>query len=68
MGKVDDMRAMREAKYAAAPGSRTPPKIGASIPVPSKLVGGTCPKVSISGKRCIREKDHPEKNHKYAKD
>lgn len=113
MGKVDDLRAMREARYAAA--TRTlkvasPPTKPATAgptakPATSKKAGlrvvhevetvelpqgpGTepaalfavlsgpdadpepevdlCGHRAISGKICIRENKHAEKNHKYAK-
>ena len=113
MGKVDDLRAMREARYAAAtrtvkaaapptkpvtpgPNGKTSAKTAAKpartaklrvvtdvetveLPEPGALFGVTEPEAApeveeelcghraISGKTCIRENKHAEKNHKYPK-
>lgn len=75
MGKVDDMRAMREARYAARTAAATPAakavkarKVleNAETPAPT---GELCGHQSISKKRCTREKDHQltgTKNHRYS--
>lgn len=77
MGKVDDMRAMREAKYAA--NSKVAPATKASkakaaleeAEAPRRALpsGELCGHRSISNKACTREKDHQAtgtKNHRYS--
>lgn len=58
MGKVDDMRAMREARYAALSKSQT-------RRIDIQNADATCGHRAISGKTCTRPKDHSEKNHRY---
>ena len=78
MGKVDDMRAMREARYAAqAKSQKMEPAPDTSWvhmqEINAKGVKGqhvpldteSCGHRSISGGYCTRPKDHPEKNHRY---
>jgi hypothetical protein len=79
MSKMDNLRAMREAKYAAAAArspraaaSRTP----AVRPEPRQDVKGTpeqkphqpalCGHRAISGRECTREQGHSEKSHRYS--
>lgn len=73
MGKVEDLRAMREANFAARstgvkPARPTVPKLpakgGPKVEAPS---GPTCGHRSVGGKLCIRPKDHDEKSHRYPK-
>lgn len=81
MGKVDDLRALREARYAAmqkAPsksverrlsrtgaGGHDAQRAGGSQPDLVTVAEELCGHQSIGKKRCIRPKDHPEKNHRY---
>lgn len=59
MGKVDDQRRMREARYEARN-----KMLAAVLPVVlEELV--VCGHKGASGKTCTRPKDHPEKNHRY---
>lgn len=73
MSKMDDMRALREARYAAtkadapkpakarpAAATRTPK------PAPAAAADGLCGHRAISGRTCTREHGHPEKSHRYA--
>lgn len=69
MGKVDDMRAMREARYAATnkgvKGQHVPlasPEVRAAFAAENEV---ECGHRAISGKTCTRPKDHSEKNHRY---
>lgn len=67
MGKVDDMRAMREARYSerAQKVMKTVEERkgvkGQHVPLDTE----SCGHRSISGGYCTRPKDHPEKNHRY---
>ena len=78
MGKVEDMRRLREQRAAAvrapaaAPARSTqapPPARTAAAPVPDASPDeGLCGHTSISGRSCTREKDHQKagtKNHRY---
>ena len=81
MGQVDDMRAMREARYAAAAAQRAGAKPSsaadraakaqralAKAVSPSAPTGELCGHRSISNKTCTREKDHQAsgtKHHRY---
>ena len=81
MGKVDDMRAMREARWAAVRNQRpSQPKVERAADIDNdkgapyrKGVKGqhvpldteSCGHRSMSGGYCTRPKDHPEKNHRY---
>lgn len=76
MGKVDDMRAMREARYSARakriesllekvtrPESKSQER---RLDIQEEAVTEElCGHQSISKARCTRPKDHPEKNHRY---
>lgn len=75
MGKVDDMRALREARFAAQSKPVTPAKKAAkaaaalSAVVSPAPTGELCGHRSISNKSCTREKDHQAsgtKNHRYS--
>lgn len=65
MGKVEDMRAMREARYEATQKAAPKPKGVKGTHVPLDTV--SCGHRSISGGFCIRPKDHSEKSHRYKK-
>lgn len=75
MGKVDDLRALREARYARMQTPATVKKVQrakhipeAGIPSSGKLpeeTGELCGHRAISGKTCIRPLNHTEKNHRY---
>ncbi len=82
MGKVDDLRALREANWAARqkPVSKSEERRLSCTPAAgagAAVEGGSQPAVestvplcghtSIGKKTCIRPKDHPEKNHRYGK-
>lgn len=77
MSKMDDLRAMREARYQAAQsrGSRAAaPKAQSSAPtapetsevVPEPAADGLCGHRAISGRTCTREHGHAAKSHRYA--
>lgn len=82
MSKTDDLRAMREAKYAraaahragqAAPQAVTPdpapkakPKAKATPAEEPTEPGGLCGHRSINGRTCTREAGHAAKNHRYS--
>lgn len=79
MGKVDDMRALREARFAASQKKPAPPgeraakaqRALAKALAPQAPTGELCGHRSIGNKSCIREKDHQAtgtKSHRYAKD
>ena len=59
MSKMDDLRAMREARYAA---SRTPARPAAAA-APQDAV---CGHKAIGGRTCTRAAGHSEKSHRYA--
>jgi hypothetical protein len=81
LSKADQLKALREARYLANQRTASPSKsvkrrlsrtedgevetaaVGGSQPDGARL----CGHMSISKKPCIRAKDHPEKNHRYAK-
>lgn len=79
MSKVDAMRALREARYAAASKgapAATPRPSTQARPAPSKAAttvapaadGALCGHRNMGGKSCTRELDHVKngtKNHRY---
>ncbi|MCX6401427.1 MAG: hypothetical protein NTX33_16035 [Propionibacteriales bacterium] len=81
MSKMDGLRAMREAKYAAAAArSGTPAKAAPKKPV-AKAAPTTaaaepasdaetdealCGHRNISGRTCTRERGHSAKSHRYS--
>lgn len=71
MSKMDDLRAMREARYQAAqsrgPRTATPrtPTQAAEV-VPEPAADGLCGHRAISGRTCTREHGHAAKSHRYA--
>lgn len=76
MSKVDQLRAMREARYEANRKSQvqTPAEkqakaaeaLAAAL-APKPEVTQECGHQGIGGKRCIRQVGHSEKNHRYGK-
>lgn len=60
MGKVDDLRALREARYEAKGKPASKPKA-----VETKGSEKLCGHKGVGGKSCTRPKDHEEKNHRY---
>lgn len=72
MGKIEDMRALREANYDARHGVKPAKKAAPKVPAkgglaPVVVTGPLCGHRSVGGKSCIRGKDHDEKSHRYAK-
>ncbi|MCW2856006.1 MAG: hypothetical protein JWR52_1621 [Marmoricola sp.] len=79
MSKMDDMRAMREARYQAARSGATKP-VAAPKKQPQVLDrtervevvpestqdGLLCGHRAISGRTCTREKGHAAKSHRYS--
>lgn len=78
MGKVDDLRALREARFEANQKGVTPAKKAAAakqalakaLSGPAPVTGEFCGHRAVGGKLCIRAKGHQAegtKSHKYAK-
>lgn len=68
MGKVDDMRAMREARFserAKRVMSKAEEKRASKVETPAPPTEELCGHKAIGGKSCTRPKDHTEKNHRY---
>jgi hypothetical protein len=79
MSKMDDLRAMREARYAARTGAsaatrpamparRTPPATSTPEPVATDSAPEVmaCGHRNMSGRTCTREKGHAAKSHRYS--
>jgi hypothetical protein len=79
MSKMDNLRAMREAKYAAAqkrsagaparPQAPVAPPAPAAKPVTPDAQPATddlCGHRNMSGRTCTREQGHPQKSHRYS--
>jgi hypothetical protein len=78
MSKTDELRAMREAKYARAAALRgaTPqakPKVAPQAkpqteasPAPAEPETGLCGHRSMNGRTCTREAGHAAKSHRYS--
>jgi len=80
MSKMDDLRAMREARFeqmsARASKPTAPPKTRLSAPKPVEAKPGTggtevpeaslCGHRAISGRTCTREQGHAAKSHRYS--
>lgn len=82
MSKMDNLRAMREAKYAAAQkrtaGAPARPKAPVAPPAPTAgkagVAGGDAPVAAealcghrnMSGRTCTREAGHAAKSHRYS--
>jgi hypothetical protein len=77
VSKVDDLRALREARYAQTRPRGAVVKVGntaaetkvAKVKAVAKALSSEalCGHRAISGKTCIRPEGHSEKNHRYAK-
>lgn len=77
MSKVDQLRAMREARYEAMqkgskPQTPVEKRLAAEAALgralaPKPEVTQECGHQGIGGKRCIRQAGHTERNHKYGK-
>jgi len=59
MSKMDDLRAMREARYEQAAAQK--PTAGPKDPEPQ-----LCGHRAISGRTCTREHGHAAKSHRYS--
>jgi hypothetical protein len=81
MSKMDNLRAMREAKYAetqkraaAAPARPTAPvappapakAATKAAPAPAVTGDDLCGHRNMSGRTCTRESGHPQKSHRYS--
>jgi hypothetical protein len=78
MSKMDDLRAMREARYEAAKSGASKPVPAAkkrspgpsqaetAEAVPASAQSGQCGHRAISGRTCTREKGHAAKSHRYS--
>jgi hypothetical protein len=78
MSKMDNLRAMREAKYAEAQkrAASTParPKAPVAPAAPKQVaaraddaaVEGLCGHRNMSGRTCTRESGHAQKSHRYS--
>ena len=82
MSKMDNLRAMREAKYAEsqkrAASAPARPKAPVAPPASAKTAGDPlaeaaastdeelCGHRNISGRTCTREKGHSAKSHRYS--
>lgn len=80
MSKMDNLRAMREAKYAAAQkrAADAPARPGAAAapvapPAPKRVeeraaapADDLCGHRNMSGRTCTRETGHPQKSHRYS--
>lgn len=71
MGKVEDMRALKEQLRAAAIAGAKPAKMQGARPakvIVDEAAGLTelCGHRSIGNKSCTRPSGHSEKNHRYA--
>lgn len=79
MSKMDDLRAMREARYdqamaRAATRPQAPPKlVGPAAPeapeapaAPADPDEQLCGHRAISGRTCTRERGHTAKSHRYS--
>jgi hypothetical protein len=76
MSKMDNLRAMREARYAASaerrpaarPAKPVPvaPEPSAGTPPPPAPEAGLCGHRNMGGRTCTRPEGHPEKSHRYS--
>jgi len=81
MSKTDELRAMREAKYARAAAARAgqpqarpkpvpvapePAKKAAPEPTVETESDGLCGHRSMNGRTCTREAGHAAKSHRYS--
>ena len=75
MSKMDNQRAMREAKYArtqaratGATGAATReprPPVAPVVSVAPSVAHGQCGHRSMNGRTCTRDSGHGEKSHRY---
>ena len=78
MSKVDAMRAMREARFAARPTTPVRQRVAVQAPPPAEVApteapaaetaDGLCGHRNIGGRSCTREADHQKtgtKSHRY---
>ena len=80
MSKMDDLRAMREARYARATAGATKPPASprpavrsgpkqvekTPAPVPEAVEEQLCGHRNMSGRTCTREAGHAAKSHRYS--
>ena len=76
MSKMDAMRAMREARYAASQTGASKPRAAPKVQAPTRAdkpaasaepaQEGLCGHRAISGRTCTREKGHTAKSHRYS--
>jgi hypothetical protein len=78
MSKMDNLRAMREARYAeaqkraAAAPVRPKAPVGPTAPKPvatraaDAAAEGLCGHRNMSGRTCTRESGHAQKSHRYS--
>ncbi len=79
MSKMDDLRAMREARYEQMTArARKPTAASTAAPTPTPVAAGTaadseadtgeslCGHRAISGRTCTCEKGHAAKSHRYS--
>ena len=74
MSKMDQLRAMREARYAQAagrPAAARPkplvaPREDAPAATPAAGADGRCGHRSMNGRTCTREAGHAAKSHRYS--
>ena len=71
MGKVEDLRKMREARYENRKKSTVDRTLDRSLILPGMIApaqpkkDALCGHKGVGGKTCTRPKDHAEKNHRY---
>jgi len=67
MGKVEDLRKMREAKYLRQRRVKVDPTLllPGVLPPASGIGPELCGHKGVGGKSCTRMKNHKEKNHRY---
>ena len=77
MSKMDDLRAMREARYAEAQKRAAstpvrpqapvaPPATRKAAPASAGVDEELCGHRNMSGRTCTREQGHPQKSHRYS--
>jgi len=78
MSKMDNLRAMREARYErataqpakkAAPRPRVAPQVEPEVAPTSSAESaddGLCGHRNMSGRSCTRDRGHSEKSHRYS--
>jgi hypothetical protein len=72
MSKMDNLRAMREARYARATAKQATPRPKPPVaprdetPPPEPAAEGLCGHRSMNGRTCTREAGHAAKSHRYS--